>query len=78
MTGDQRLTKAFYDAAIFLLDRIENHGWSLSSNYLREHVRCATGIKFTNSRSPEILRALRRAHPEIAKYVSINSTKAKR
>jgi hypothetical protein len=50
----------------------------LEFDYLREHVRCATGLKFTNSRSPEILCALRRAHPEIAKYVSINSTKAKR
>jgi hypothetical protein len=41
-----------------------------SSNYLREHVRCATSIKFTNSLSPVVLREVIRQHPELAPYIS--------
>ena len=32
---------AYYEAAVFLKNAIENWGWKrFSSNYLREHIRC--------------------------------------
>ena len=73
--SDERLEAAFYKAAIFLLERVRNDGWQWSSNYLREHVRCASGLKFTNSRSPEMLRKLRTAYPELKPYIEINPLK---
>jgi len=75
MSVHPTLIDAFYKAALFLIDRIKNHGWRWSSNYLREHVRCATGLKFTNSDSPHILRALMRDHPELRAYIDIKPLK---
>jgi len=71
----KQLVKAFHQAALFLLDRIKHDGWTWSSNYLREHVRCSTGLTFTNSDSPRILRELRKAHPEIAQHIPIKPLK---
>lgn len=71
----QRLVEAFYRATLFLLERIEKDHWRWSSNYLREHVRCATGLSFSNSDSPTILRALRTAHPDIAQWIDIGKLK---
>jgi len=77
MTFDRHthLVSAFYRAAMFLKARIEHDGWGWSSNYLREHVRCAYGLRFTNTESPQILRALMRAHPELNKLVKIKPLK---
>jgi hypothetical protein len=65
------LIEAFYCAALFLKLRIEQDGWQWSSNYLREHVRCANGMRFSNSQSPAILRALKKAHPDIAPFIKL-------
>jgi hypothetical protein len=67
---NQRLIDAFYKAALFLVERIQHDGWVWSSNYLREHVRCATGLKFSNSISPEILRELRK-YPNLRPWIEI-------
>ena len=76
---DAKLMKAFHVAALFLIDQVENHGWKkFSSNYLREHVRCRYGYKFTNSRSPDVLRMVRDAHPELRKWIDIKSLKDNR
>jgi hypothetical protein len=61
----------FHRAAMFLLARIRNDGWKPSSNYLREHVRCASGLKFSNTRSPYILRALLAEHPELGSIIEL-------
>lgn len=71
----QRLTNEFYRAALFLVDRVQHDGWVWSSNYLREHVRCATGLKFSNTISPEILRELRNRYPKLAAWIEIGSLK---
>lgn len=73
---DQKLVRAFYRAALFLKHRVEEDGWVWSSNYLREHVRCATSMQFSNSVSPEILRELRRQHPELASWIDIKPLQA--
>lgn len=75
MGCDPQLVRAFYRAALFLKHRIETQGWVWSSNYLREHVRCATNARFTNSLSPEILREVIRQHPELAAYIEIKPRK---
>src|SRR5262245_154484 len=62
---DQRLVDAFYEAALFLVDQVDNHGWVWSSNYLREHVRCRHQLQFANTISPVILREVVRQHPEL-------------
>lgn len=72
---DPQLVRAFYRAALFLKARIEHDGWGWSSNYLREHVRCAYGLKFTNSKSPEVLRAVMRQYPELATLIKIKPRK---
>lgn len=72
---DKNLVHAFYLAALFLKDRVDHHGWQWSSNYLREHVRCATGWRFSNSLSPVILREVIRRHPELGSYVDIKPLK---
>jgi hypothetical protein len=64
MNSNPKLVEAFYKAGLFMKERIERSGWRPSSNYLREHVR-ATGLKFSNSRSPLILRAVLQSHPEL-------------
>jgi hypothetical protein len=68
---DDQLMRAFYSAAIFLIDRVEHGGWYWTSNYLREHVRAATGLRFTNSRSPDILRKMVKHHPELTPWVAL-------
>lgn len=73
--SDRHLLQAFYKAALFMKAKCETEGWQPSSNYLREHVRCATGLQFTNSKSPEILRALLREHPELAPYIGLKPLK---
>ncbi len=70
-----QLVKAFYRAALFLKHRVDEDGWIWSSNYLREHVRCATSLQFSNSLSPVILREVRRQHPELAPYIDIKPLK---
>lgn len=72
---DRKLMLAFYRAAMFLKHRVDTEGWVWSSNYLREHVRCATGLQFTNTRSPDILRQLRLQHPELIPYLDIKPLK---
>jgi len=72
---DPHLVRAFYRAAKFLVARMENDGWQWTSNYLREHVRAAYGLKFTNSESPKILREVKRQYPSIARYIDIKSLK---
>ena len=75
---DPKLMRAFYRAATFLKHRVDTEGWTWSSNYLREHVRCATGLQFTNSLSPQILRELRMQHPELIPYLDIKRLKRQR
>ena len=71
-----KLVQAYYRAALFSIEHKERHGWrALSSNYLREHVRCAFGLQFTNTDSPMILRAFRRAYPDIAYHFDIKPLK---
>jgi len=72
-----RLTLAFYDAATFLKDRVEQDGWHWTANYLREHVRAATGLKFSNSVSPTVLRLLCEHFPEFRPYITLKPTKVK-
>lgn len=69
------LVDAFEKAADFLKDKCQYSGWTPSANYLREHVRCATGLKFTNSRSPQILRALLAKRPDLAEFVETKPLK---
>ena len=63
------LVEAFRDAALFQIEQIRRGGWRWSSNYLREHVRCATPLEFSNSRSPVILRKLVERYPEFKQYI---------
>jgi hypothetical protein len=76
MNDKQMKAEAFYEAALFLKDKIENGGWKkFSSNYLREHVRCRFGFVFSNTESPEILREVIRQHPELGQWITINARK---
>jgi hypothetical protein len=68
---DEQLVRAFHSAAIFLINRIQHDGWYWSTNYLREHVRTVTGLRFTNSRSPGILRMLVLQHPELKAWIEL-------
>ena len=73
---DPKLTKAYRNAALFLIDKIENDGWKkFSSNYLREHVRCRYGLGHGNELSPELLRAVRKQCPQLEQYISIKRRK---
>lgn len=65
----QKLTLAFYSAAMFLKDKVENHGWAWTSNFLREYARSAAGLKFSNTVSPQILRRLWDDYPELRPYL---------
>jgi hypothetical protein len=68
---DQRLVSACYDAALWLLERIEKEGWKrFSWNYLREHVRCKDGLPFTNTASPGVYEAVRKQNPDLARRIS--------
>ena len=73
--SDEQLAAGFYKALLFMKERVENDGWKESSNYLREHVRCASRLKFTNTRSPDILRMLRAKYPELKRYIKIKPLK---
>ena len=64
-----RLVEEFYKAALFLIERIEKDGWRWRTNYLREHVGCTSDLKFSNTKSPEIMRELLRTHPDLEKYL---------
>ena len=77
MKPDQYLVNAFYRAALFLKARIQNEGWGWSSNYLREHARCAYGLKFSNTQSPAILDELLAQHPELKGLVKVEPRKRK-
>lgn len=77
MTSEEKI-EAFYKAALFMKERVENDGWHPRSNYLREHAACASGLAFSNSESPEILDALRSAHPELRPYIVVKRRKAKK
>jgi len=73
---DPKLVKAFRNAALFLIDKIEREGWKqFSSNYLREHVRCRYGIKFCNEISPLVLREVHKQCPQLAPYLVIKRLK---
>lgn len=76
---DSELISAFYEAAIFMKDRVDNHGWKKSiANYLREHVRSRTGLNFSNTRSPKILDEIRLQHPELRPYIDVRQNMRKR
>jgi hypothetical protein len=73
---DPKLVKAFRNAALFLIDKIERGGWKkFSSNYLREHVRCRYGLEFGNEVSPLVLREVRKQCPQLAPYIDIKRLK---
>lgn len=73
---DPKLVKAYRNAALFLIDMIENHGWKkFSSNYLREHVRCRYGLEFGNEISPEVLREVLKLCPQLASYITVKRRK---
>jgi hypothetical protein len=68
---DPRVLRDVEQAALFLIEKIECDGWKVWSwNYLREHARCKSGARFTNSDSPELYRALRQRNPELAKRIA--------
>ena len=68
---DEQLVRAFYTAALYLIDKVEREGWYWTSNYLREHARATTGLRFTNTRSPTILRKLGDKHPELKEWIAL-------
>jgi hypothetical protein len=75
--ASRHLIDAFDDAATFLLARMKHGGWkTFSANYLREHVRCKTGLKFSNSISPMILRGLLERRPELAEFIELGTLKS--
>lgn len=69
--SDDQLVRAYYTAAIWLIDKVEREGAYWASNYLREHVRVFMGLRFTNSRSPKILRLLGHRHPELKEWIKL-------
>jgi hypothetical protein len=71
VTTDEQLVRAFYTAALYLIDKVEREGWYWTSNFLREYVRATTGLRFTNSRSPYILRLLGRKFPELEWWIKL-------
>lgn len=72
MKPDQALVEAFYEAALVLKDKIENNGWkTFSANYLREHVRCRYGLKFTNTVSPSVMKEVIAQHPELGRWIKL-------
>lgn len=71
--SDEQLERAFTAAATFLKDRCEREGWQWTSNYLREHVRAAFGYRFSNTRSPAILRMVKQRHPELRQWIETST-----
>jgi hypothetical protein len=69
--SDDQLVRAYYTATIWLIDKVEREGAYWASNYLREHVRVFTGIRFANERSPKILRLLGHRHPELKEWIKL-------
>jgi hypothetical protein len=69
--SDEQLVRAYYTAAIWLIDKVEREGAYWVSNYLREHVRAFMGLRHTNSRSPRILRLLGHRHPELKEWIKL-------
>jgi hypothetical protein len=66
---DQQLVEEFYKAALFMLEGMEQNGLRWVTDYLREHVRCTTDLKFTDAESLRIVGLLIHAHPELKSYV---------
>ena len=65
----QQLVKMGFDAALFMIFHIENRGWKKwTDNYIREHIRCTTGLSFSNTPSPLLYKEIRRQHPELTKW----------
>jgi hypothetical protein len=75
---EERLIGAHYQAARFLMEKCKSERWFWSSNFLREYVRCSTGLQFSNSRSPEILRTLKERYPEIKHWIATAALKGER
>lgn len=69
--SDEQLVRAYYTAAIWLIDKVEREGAYWASNYLREHVRVFMGLRHTNSRSPKMLRLLAFRHPELKEWIKL-------
>jgi hypothetical protein len=69
--SDEQLVRAFYIAALFLIDKVEREGWYWRTNYLREHTGCTTGLRFANERSPTIYRKLGIRHPELKGWLKL-------
>ncbi len=69
MTREDRIFEAFYRAALFLKERVENDGWFWRNNYLREHARVTKGLNFSNDISPVMYQRLRDTYPSLAPYI---------
>jgi ABC-type antimicrobial peptide transport system permease subunit len=70
MMPDQKLVDAFYEAALWLKDRVEHNHWPVfSANFLREYVRCRYGHRFTNTLSPYIMIEVINQHPELGRWI---------
>lgn len=74
----QRLTGAYYNALLFMMDKCKNEGWFPVSNYLREHARSSTGLRFSNNVSPQIYRRLKEQHPELRQWIETTLLKDER
>jgi hypothetical protein len=73
MKFDQRLVDAFYEATLFQIDMIQNHGWKrFSSNFLREYARAKHAIPFSNSLSPQIMDQVIEEHPHLKDWIKLN------
>lgn len=69
--------RAFRDAMEYAVDQIKRGRFkNVSANYLREHVRC-TGLPFSNTESPGILKALVKFYPDYKLYISIGAGTAR-
>jgi len=73
MKPDQRLVDAFYEATLFQIDQIKNHGWKkFSANFLREYARAKHAIPFSNSKSPQIMDEVLAQHPHLKDWIKLN------
>jgi hypothetical protein len=72
-----KLVHEFTEAAVWLVGQVKlGHFKKFSSNFLREYVRCKTGLRFSNSISPDILRSVIRRRPDLAPWIEIGALKA--
>ena len=69
---DDQLVEMFHKAATFQEERMRTGVWHWSDNFLREYARCAFNAKFTNTRSPDILKKLCQKYPQWKKYIGKN------